>query len=346
MQRAGRGLRRGSERGRPTGKFTQHRILEKLEHLLESHPTGLPLRALASELGVTTRSIRRYLAELHRERQLESLPSLPGGAHLWRIKPSERARAISVRRTQAYELLAAKPAFEPLRGTALFEELDLVYAQILETALRPTRPNQRGELPTESRLEARFRYVAHPPRDYSKRADLVDDLFRATAEFRAVAIERTSGGPDPITLHPYAIAMWRGGLYLVGYDVGAGRQEVLPLETIVRIEIQDDVFSLPADFDLRTYDHGEFGLLAPRERRHRVLVEFDKTVADTVRRGRVHPQQRTAVSKDGRLRLSFVVPELSEVVRWVASFGEHAEVVEPPQLKADLAAWTRKPAKK
>ncbi len=339
MQRAGKGSKRSKTQGRPEGRFTQHRTLEKLEHLLETHPTGLPLAALAQELRVTTRSIRRYLSELDRERQIESLPTMPGGANLWRIKPSERARAISVRRTQAYELLAARATFEPLRGTALFEELDLVFVQLLDAALRPTRPNQRGELLTESQLEKRFRYVPHPPRDYKKRADVIDDLFRATAEFRSLSLaweERQA------TIHPYSLAMWRGGIYLVGYDVSAGKQDVWSIDELTSVEVLPQTFTMPADFDLSTYDHGEFGLLPPREKRHRVLVEFDQTVAPILRRERVHPQQRLAFSKDGRVRVSFVVPDLSPVVRWIASFGDHAEIVEPQILKTELATWIRK----
>jgi len=62
-------------RGRPKGKFTQHRRLDKLLELLERHPRGLSLYDLAGALSVTVRSMRRYLKEVEREYELESVPT-------------------------------------------------------------------------------------------------------------------------------------------------------------------------------------------------------------------------------------------------------------------------------
>ena len=76
--------------GRPTGSFTQHRRLSKLQAALEAHPGGVELTDLAAMLHVTTRSVRRYLDELEKITELESVPKEPGGVHLWRIKPTEQ----------------------------------------------------------------------------------------------------------------------------------------------------------------------------------------------------------------------------------------------------------------
>src|SRR5262249_32981923 len=105
-----------SRRGRPVGHFTQYRRLDPLRTAIETPPGGLSLDALAGSLHVTTRSVRRYLEELARITPLESVPTSPGGPHLWRIKPTERGRALFLRRTQAYGLLATRAVFEPLRG--------------------------------------------------------------------------------------------------------------------------------------------------------------------------------------------------------------------------------------
>ena len=47
--------------GRPKGKFTQHRRIDRLRTLLEQHPKGMTLYELADALNVTARSMRRYL---------------------------------------------------------------------------------------------------------------------------------------------------------------------------------------------------------------------------------------------------------------------------------------------
>ena len=50
--------------GRSPGSYTQHRRLTILRELLEGTPKGLSVDEIAKKLGVSTRSVRRYLSEL------------------------------------------------------------------------------------------------------------------------------------------------------------------------------------------------------------------------------------------------------------------------------------------
>src|SRR5262245_10820821 len=80
--------------GRPRGRFTQHRRLDRLRALLEHHPKGLTLYELAEAVGVTARSMRRYLKEMASELELEPMPTRRGGALLWRVRSSELPRKV------------------------------------------------------------------------------------------------------------------------------------------------------------------------------------------------------------------------------------------------------------
>ena len=99
--------------GRAKASFVQTRRLDNLRDALETQTQGHTLEALANLLGVTERSVRRYLGQLGRSVELESIELTRGGAHAWRIKPSARARTLPLRRSQAYALLAARSVFEP-----------------------------------------------------------------------------------------------------------------------------------------------------------------------------------------------------------------------------------------
>ena len=70
----------GAPLGRPRGRFTQHRRLDKLRVLLEHHPRGMTLYELADSVGVTPRSMRRYLKEVSSELELEPVPTRAGRA--------------------------------------------------------------------------------------------------------------------------------------------------------------------------------------------------------------------------------------------------------------------------
>src|SRR3982074_516128 len=66
------------KRGRPPGNYTQYRRLSHLREVLEHHPKGLSIVALAARLHVTERSIRRYLRELERDVDIERAPEPDG----------------------------------------------------------------------------------------------------------------------------------------------------------------------------------------------------------------------------------------------------------------------------
>src|SRR5580700_8057161 len=146
--------------GRTAGKFTQSRRLDHLRSQLEAHTAGLTLEDMAGLLRVSTRAVRRYLRELGLVTELEAVPVAPGAANMWRIKPSERGRTVALRRAQAHGLLSARRVFEVLRGSALFDEIDLALRQVEQVAHRPTaRTGVRGDVPAEARLEDRFAFV-------------------------------------------------------------------------------------------------------------------------------------------------------------------------------------------
>ncbi len=327
--------------GRPLGSFTQHRRLSKLQTALEAHPGGVELVDLAGMLHVTTRSVRRYLDELAKITELESVPKEPGGAHLWRIKPTERGRSVHLRRTQAYALLAARTAFEPLRGSAIFDELDLAHRQILQLAQRPTRGVVKGEIASDQRLEERFIYLPHPPRTITKRGDEVDAIFLAVAELYAL---RFSYGEKARHLHPYAMVVHKGAIVVVGWELGAAEVRCFAFERMSDVTAyEEERFPLPADFDVTPFLQGAFGVVRPGART-RVVVEFDAKAAHEVQRTKLHPSQKVAVAPDGRVRLSLSLPDVTELKRWVLAFGDQARVIEPDGLAAEVAAAHKRAA--
>jgi predicted DNA-binding transcriptional regulator YafY len=327
--------------GRPEGRFTQHRNLARLRDALEASPAGLELRDLAVALGISQRSVRRYLGELHRVTEVESVPTVPGGVHLWRIKPSERGRAVSLRRSQAYLLLFARRVYDVLRGSALYDEVDVAMRQILQLAQRPVRIGAKGEIPHEGRLEDRMLFLGPQPRAYAARGEELDHLFQAVAELRVLRLRyrrRAAEKPERMTLHPYAMFAHDGALHCVGLHVESGRVDALSFDKMSDlVSFEDERFVLPEDLEPESFLHGELGVATPAQGSMRVLVEFDARVADQIKSRRVHPTQRLATAPDGRVRLSFVAPDNDRLRAWILAFGDAARVVAPEGLAAELS---------
>jgi predicted DNA-binding transcriptional regulator YafY len=340
------GKARGPRRGRATGAFTQYRRLDTLRAALETHPGGLTLDELATLLDVTTRSVRRYLEELKSITPLVSLATAPGGAHVWRIKPSERGRRLVLRRTQAYGLLAARRVFDVLRGSALYIELDNVTRQLLQLAHRPaTRPSGKGEIASDQRLEDRLLYVPSPSKNYAPRGDELDELFQSVADLHAItfgyAAEPSADGTrsahsPQITAHPYALVLHKGAIHILARPTDAKDTRVYRFDRMSDVTSRsEERFTLPEGFDPAEFMQGDFGI-APASKRTRVLVEFDAAAAVDLRQRKVHPSQRIAVAPDGRVRLSMSVGDLGEVARWVLGYGSAAVVIEPPELVSEV----------
>lgn len=320
------------------GAFVQARRLDTLRSALETQTHGHTLEELAHFLGVTERSVRRYLSQLARTVELESIELTRGGAHAWRIKPSARARTLPLRRSQAYALLAARRVFEPLRGSALFDELENTFRELEKLATRPGRTAQQGELSPEAQLEGRFfAVVARGPRT-PDRGEELDALFSAVAG-RHVLTAKNDG--KRLKVEPYAMVLEHGRVVMVGKDLATGAVKAWPFDTLTDLTMGSATYELPEGFDVEPYYAGAFGF-DDRAHRVRVVIEFDETVSAEVRRTRFHADQSLQHSRVGNLtRLTFPASDLERVKRWVLGFGAHARVIEPPELAALLTREVR-----
>jgi predicted DNA-binding transcriptional regulator YafY len=292
----------------------------------------MELEALARAVGVTTRSIRRYLKEMGREYELESSPTRGGGPLLWHMRAGEIPRKVELRRTQAYALLAARRLFEPLRGSALFEEIDHAVNKLLALAQRPGRGPNAG--PADARLEERFLYLPFAPKNYAEKTDELDDLFQAVSDLKPLRMLYRGAGKDReerITVHPYAMVMHRDSIYCVGFHVERGEVRTLLLDRMRDTQAAaTERFALPADFTIDDYFQGEFGIWKSTER-HKVVIDFDAHAAEYVRMRRIHQSQKLAATATG-VRLTMTVGNLTQLVSWVLEWGQRARVIEPPEL--------------
>jgi predicted DNA-binding transcriptional regulator YafY len=324
--------------GRPRGRFTQHRRLDKLRRLLEQHPKGMTLYELAAAVDVTPRSMRRYLKEVSSELELEPIPTRAGGAKRWRVRSGDLPRKIELRRTQAYAILAARRLFEPMRGSTLFDEIDMATQRLLALAQRPGRGPNAGL--ADAKLEERFLYLPVAPKDYGAKTEELDDLFQAVADLRPLSCRYRSGSraapEETVTIHPYAMVLYKDAIYCVGLHTGKGEIRTFLLDRMRDTQASAlERFDLPSDFKIDDYFQGGFGIWRGKKR-VKVVIDFDAQVADLVRSRRVHDTQKHTVLSDGTVRLTMTVGDLTELSSWVLNWGKMAKVVEPEELVATV----------
>lgn len=288
---------------------------------------------MADALEVTPRSMRRYLKEVDRQLELESIETRGGGALLWKIRTSELPRKVELRRTQAYAFLAARRLFEPLKGSTLYEEIDMATNKLLSFSRRPGRGPNAGR--ADARLEDRFLYLPFAPKDYTEKTEELDDLFQAVADLRPLGLRYRGAGKareERIKIYPYAMVLHRDSIYCVGFHTGKEEVRTFLLDRMRDTQIAyAEHFEVPEDFSVDQYFHGELGVFKSTQA-HSVVIDFDERGAEYVRMRRVHATQKITPLSGGGVRLSMTVGNLNQLTSWVLEWGARARVIEPPEL--------------
>jgi predicted DNA-binding transcriptional regulator YafY len=293
----------------------------------------MSLAQIADALQVTPRSARRYLRELQREYDLDKV-AVGSAAPLWRLSAEDRPRRVALRRAQSYALLAARGLFEPLRGSALFEEIDLANKAILAVARRPGRGPNAGV--ADAGLEDRFAYVPKGLVSYSHDIESLDVLYHCVSDLRPMACRwiDDSGNPQNVTILPYAMVFYDDSIFAVGKLEPDSVVRVFPIEKILDASASDvQHFEVPPNFSLNDYVQGSFGLWNSQEK-CRVVIDFSPESAPQIRNRRIHSTQKLSALRGGGLRLTMTLGQPEKVAPWVLGFGDGARVVEPEALRS------------
>ncbi len=302
--------------------------------MLARHPRGVSLYDLAEMLHVAPRTMRRYLKEVEREFELSPVRPKGGGPALWRIRPSELPRKVEMRRAQAYALLAARRVFDPLRGSALYDEIDLGVAKLLAFAERPGRGPNAGRANTA--LADRFVYLPATERDYAEKAEDIDELFQAVAELRALSVRyrpQAAGREERLRLHPYGLVLHRDRIYCVARDTARKQLGTYALERMRDVSaLLEERFELPVGFRVQDHFSGELGPAHPEEGQ-RVVVELSAVLAKDLSGDRLHPTQQWTSAGGGVARVTFHLRHPESLVPRLLGWGSEARVVEPDSLR-------------
>lgn len=133
------------------------------------------------------------------------------------------------------------------------------------------------------------------------------------------------------TFHPYQLVCANQRWYVVGHDVARGALRNFVLARLVDPEILPGHFDRPADFKIKDYLAGSFGIFKGQAD-FKVVVDLDNWAADVLRNRRWHASQQVVELPGGAMRVSFHLDNLEEVEQWVLSWGTHATVVRPKAL--------------
>jgi predicted DNA-binding transcriptional regulator YafY len=312
------------------------RLLEARKLLSAAH--GATLDDLQERLACGRHTAMRTVKAL--EAMGEAVHEEREGRHLrYRIEGAREGKTQKLSTAHVLALAIAQQALDFLEGTTLKESFDEVLA-VLEAQLAP---KAFAELRS---LRDKVVVVQDAPWVKIDRTDVVDALVTGLTKNERVTLRGTgsSGAERSFDFEPYALVLWKKGLYVPGYSHHHKCVRLFGLDKLTDGEWKrGEAFEIPASWDARARYAGSFGLFDGPETT--VRVEFAAKVARYVTRRQWMPDQTIEEHADGRVTLAMTVRGTNDVVNWVLGFGEHARVLEPASLREELAQVTAKMAR-
>lgn len=277
---------------------------------------------LAAELGVSTRTVHRYVAALeemglpvYTERGPQGGFSLVRG---YRMPPL---------------VFTPEEAVALYLGTSLVEAL---WGKLYEEGARGALAKLDNVLPDEQRQEvawARRTLVAtglHRA-DSEGLAPLLETLRRATRERRTVTMAyraRTRPEPTRRQVAPYALVHRWGWWYVVGFCRLRGAVRTFRVDRIEALTLGEETFSRPEGFDVHAYLAAE-----PDTQPHvTARLRFAPAFAAVALENR-YLWQTMAEQPDGAVVVSLAAPDLAWAASTVLTFSGCAVVLAPEALR-------------
>jgi predicted DNA-binding transcriptional regulator YafY len=301
----------------------------KIAMILREHPEGIAAQALADLVGVSKRTVYRDIDAM----------DLDAGLPIWSDRGKFGLEGGAFLPPLALTLHEATTLFLAARMLAKASDehdTELIGAFVKLAAILPPVLAQHIQETVDA-------FATTPPNEQFTRVFRV--LAEAWANRRVVEIEYDAGVYDPskgsrrTRVHALAIepSALTHALYLMGWDESRNARRTFKVERILAASLTPDTFEPPegaatARDLLRAWD------VIADEEPVSVVIRFSPTVAKRAAETRWHPSQELEHQPDRSLLWRGQVAGMREIKIWILGWGADAEVLEPPELRADVAS--------
>lgn len=133
-------------------------------------------------------------------------------------------------------------------------------------------------------------------------------------------------------VRPYRMFHWVGCWYVIGFDELRQDIRIFALHRMRNGQMIPEKYTIPKDFDLDKHLWHSLGIRRGKGD-YEVIIELDPYLAGTLERREWHHSQVWTELPDGGALLSMRLSCLEEIEYCVLSWGTHATVLQPPELR-------------
>ena len=171
--------------------------------------------------------------------------------------------------------------------------------------------------------------------------ELVSHAVLESAEIEFRYRKLRSPAAETRRVRPHHLGCVDNQWYLFGFDLERQQLRTFALPRIREPRRTGARFRRPANFSIGKFLDSSFGIFQGNGRTT-VRIRFQPFAAQLVRERMWHHSQRIKELRDGGLELWLQLGSLEEIERWILSWGDQAEVLEPAKLRQRLAEIGRK----
>jgi predicted DNA-binding transcriptional regulator YafY len=232
-----------------------------------------------------------------------------------------------------------------LKGTVFHEALESVFRKV-----RATLPSESLRFLSQAEKSVSAGIGPHKPHGFFRETlrllgDAVINHRVVEIVYHTLSRRQTSRRQ----IEPYKLWYFDGTFYLIGHCRLKKEIRIFAVDRFREIVVSDEVFDIPAQFNIKSFMRNSFGTFTGEPVRMRVW--FDPAAAGYVREKIWHVSQKLHERKDGSLVFEAEVAGTQEIKRWVMRFGSKARVLEPESLRVEirmeaaemLASYSNKP---
>ena len=171
-------------------------------------------------------------------------------------------------------------------------------------------------------------------------------IVQAMKDNLKLKIVRKSFGqdnPSGTLIEPYGLKVFKQRWYLIGIPHYEKKIKTFALDRILQVELTDEHFDMPDDFDLRMFFHDSYGILVEPEDYdvETVRLKVSKKQSHYLRTLPLHHSQKEIEKhKDYSIFEVKVYPSL-DFIQEILSHGDEVEVISPQWVREDVASYAR-----
>ncbi|MFH1524614.1 MAG: YafY family protein [Chloroflexota bacterium] len=297
--------------------------------LLQRHPNQ-KAGELASELGISIRTLHRYFAMLDEM----GIPIF-----------SQRGPYGGFSLVRGYKLpplvFTPEEAVALTLGTGLVKDM---WGELYREAAGGALAKLENVLPEDQRREAAWAQrtlvsAGLHRADLDAVSPILEKLRRAARDHHRVRMcYQSLGQPDPTVrdLDPYALVHRSGWWYLIGYCHIREAIRTFRVDRISQLEILEQGFDVPQEFDIHAY-LAQQGSPQPALT---VRMRFSPQMA-SVARGNTLSWETVEEQSDGAIIVTFLSSDLIWATSWAMAFGPGVTVLEPEEVRQSVREWAR-----